>query len=620
MKRAFFPFVLLLLSCSSTKQSGGALGDSDKRNPTEDVQVFMDEGGSVQEEVSSPEACEEQDFEPIDVTTDVSDDAHLQDNVKGDAFETSSTDIPPSQGKIKVVPALIDFGYRQGNLEAQIPFSVLNVGTGALKLYKFSLEGDPQFSLIVGFDASNEEGKVVYRVQPPIMMKPGGEFKGKVSFLTNDSKPKHTLMRVFSDDPEYPDGFPVHILANQSVPCLDFTPDTVDFGAVVVGETNSADIRIEPCSDYSLAIMDVYLSTGASEKGFSLSFEKWPTGKKPTPSDPLFLNSGEKAILTVVYAPKEPSPVQDGVPVPSVVDLITTDNTFSDSSLMEIKGFAVEKKCAMPVIEVAEGTEVQAGTLLHLSGLRSFSPYGKITKYDWDVVEPQGNSGAFIPNDTYPDPTFFVGVPGQYQFYLRVDDEVSSGSCDPSTAIVNASASQVAVFVLSFVPEVPKQTDFPPFGPDVDLHFLHPNASGIDADGDGVPDRYYDVPWDCFWFNKTPNWDNPYPTDWWDDDPRLIYDSVDGLTPEVLVMGLQCPPNNVYRVGAHFFDDHGFGAAIVSFRAYVTGNLVAETQQRLLPLDLWDIADFYCGSRQVVLVTPISIKHNYQNPNFLVPQ
>lgn len=620
MKKAFFWFVVLLLACSSTRQTGGTANDRDARNPAEDMQTFADDTTVVLDEISSSDEGEDGGLVIPDAITDASDDAVIHDQVTSDALDTSSIDIPPSQGKIKVVPALIDFGYRQANLEAQIPFSVLNAGTGALRLFKFSLEGDPEFSLLVGYDPSFEQGKIVYKVQPPILMKPGEEFKGKVRFLTNDAKPKHALMKVYSDDPEYPDGFSVHILANQTVPCLKFTPELLDFGAVVVGDPKSADIRIEPCSDSVLVITDIYLSSGASEKGFSVSFEKWPTGKKPTASNPFSLNPGEKAILTVIYAPQVSSPIQDGVPLPSVVDLITTDNTFSGSSIMQVKGFAVEKPCAMPVSEVAEGLEVNAGTLLHLSGLKSFSPYGKITKYDWDVVEPEGNHGMFVPSDTYPEPTYFVGVPGRYEFYLRVDDDVSSGSCDPAKTVVNVTQKEVAVFVLSFAPEVPKQTDFPPFGPDVDLHFLHPNARGEDYDKDGMPDRYYDVPWDCFWYNKTPNWDSPYPTEWWDDDPRLIFDSEDGLTPEVLIMGLQCPPNNVYRVGAHFFDDHGFGPALVSFRAYISGSLVAETQQRLLPLDLWDIADFYCGSRQVILVTPTSIKHNYQNPNFLVPQ
>jgi len=620
MKVCFLVFILFLSSCSTTKEVHDAGKEDDSRNPPEDVPLLQEDATGVPEEVLSLEVWEERQVDVPEVTTHIDEDADAQDYVKSDFLDLSSTDIPPSQGKIRVIPALIDFGYRQANMEAQIPFRVLNVGTGALRLFQFSLEGDPEFSLHVGFDPSTEEGKVVFKVQPPILMKPGDEFKGKVSFLTYDAKPKHALMKVFSDDPEYPDGFEVHILANQSVPCLKFTPDFLDFGAVVVGETKSADIRIEPCSDTTLAIMDVYLSAGASEKGFALSFEKWPTGKKPTAANPYFMNPGERAIVTVVYAPQVPSPMQDGVPLPSIVDLITSDNTFSGSSTMQIKGFAVQARCAMPVIEIAEGSEVDAGTLLHLSGLRSFSPYGKIVLYDWDVVEPQGNNGIFTPSDSYPEPAFFVGVPGQYEFYLRVDDEVSSGSCEPAKMVVNASQKEVAVFVLSFAPEVPRQTDLPPYGPDVDLHFLHPNATGVDADGDGLPDRYYDVPWDCFWYNKAPNWDNPYPTSWWDDDPRLIFDSEDGLIPEVLIMGLQCPPSNVYRIGAHFFDDHGFGPTIVSFRAYISGNLVAQTQQRLLPLDLWDIADFYCGSRQVVLVTPPSIKHNYQNPDFLVPQ
>ena len=523
-------------------------------------------------------------------------------------------------GQIRVVPALIDFGFWSAGSTVEIPFSVQNLGPGALRLDRFTLKGDPWFSLLVGYDPKATADTVVYEVQPPILLKAGSTFNGKVRFESIQQKEAYAEMRVFSSDPAYPDGYPVHILANQKLPCLAFAPESLDFGAQVVGDTADLEVRLDACGEKTLVVSSIEVPPEATLAGFSLGYEKFPLGQPPTPAAPLNLEPGESVTLRVLYAPQGPSPKDaSGLPIPAEYEVVVHDNTFTGSSFLPVRGFAVEERCAMPVIRVAEGSPVPAGTLLHLSGLSSYSPFGAITTYRWSVSQPEGNHGTLLPSSEAAEPAFLVGVPGTYVFALEVDDANASGSCKTATATIEGTASDAAVFVLTWRPVSPITPAPPFFGPDVDLHFLHPNAKGVDADQDGQPDGYYDLPWDCFWFNPTPNWDNLQPTAWYNDDANLIYDNPDGSGPEVVVMGLKCAAANVYRVGVHFFDDHGYGPVDATLQAFVAGEPVFEASERLTSLDLWDAARFHCGDRTVTGVPGPVIKHNYVNPSFVVP-
>jgi len=168
-------------------------------------------------------------------------------------------------------------------------------------------------------------------------------------------------------------------------------------------------------------------------------------------------------------------------------------------------------------------------------------------------------------------------------------------------------------------------------GPDVDLHVLHPNAGNPltshnpDADGDGLPYPWYDVPWDCFWYNPTPQkggtdgWDPDAPAPWVDNAVAMTYQSDDGYSPEVVRIGLECSTGRVYRIGAHFFDDHGYGPVTATLQGYVNGVLAQTQVQALNPLDRWNAATLTCGTNAVAAVTPTDVFPNYSNPGFVLP-
>jgi hypothetical protein len=160
----------------------------------------------------------------------------------------------------------------------------------------------------------------------------------------------------------------------------------------------------------------------------------------------------------------------------------------------------------------------------------------------------------------------------------------------------------------------------PETGADLDLHFLHPAATGQDVDGDGVLDGWFDQPFDCFWFNTHPNWGVLDPLV--DDDPAFLVDDDDGAGPEIVAFE---DPNEelTYRVGVHYWSDHGYGTSYATVRVFLQGALVFEMAEvELADHDFWEVATIDAGTG---LVTPITnedgdakIIPNYQHP-YIVP-
>jgi hypothetical protein len=236
------------------------------------------------------------------------------------------------------------------------------------------------------------------------------------------------------------------------------------------------------------------------------------------------------------------------------------------------------------------------------------------------VKKPANSLGLFSPTDTFPNPTFNIDVPGTFKFYLNVWDE-GGITCGADVFEVEAIPTSYAlqIEVLWDNPEDPDQNDTgPEAGADVDLHFLHPDAGGPDLDGDGQPDGWFDIPWDCFWFNAhTVAWGNP--EEGTEDDPDLDVDDSDGAGPEIL--NYVSPEPLKYKLGVHYWNDHGYGKAYVTVRVFMAGELTFEvTDVGLIDSDMWEVAviDMATGTVQVVTDAMGQYKFTpeYHNPYF----
>jgi hypothetical protein len=103
-----------------------------------------------------------------------------------------------------------------------------------------------------------------------------------------------------------------------------------------------------------------------------------------------------------------------------------------------------------------------------------------------------------------------------------------------------------------------------------------------DLDKDGVADPWFHSPYDAFWFNKSPDWGQIKVGE---DNASLDLDDTDGFGPENLNM--QVPESTNYWVGAHYWDDYGFGESVVTTRIYILGVLKGTYVQEMQPCDFW---------------------------------
>jgi len=110
----------------------------------------------------------------------------------------------------------------------------------------------------------------------------------------------------------------------------------------------------------------------------------------------------------------------------------------------------------------------------------------------------------------------------------------------------------------------------------------------LDAQGDSEElAPWFNDPFDCYWFNPNPNWGSLSPAE--DDDPSLTRDDTDGTGPELVAMFE--PAAGSYRVGVHYWTDHGFGLSDATIRIYILGELTWEkTLLNMKELDLWSAA------------------------------
>jgi hypothetical protein len=275
-------------------------------------------------------------------------------------------------------------------------------------------------------------------------------------------------------------------------------------------------------------------------------------------------------------------------------------------------------ECPTAIIKCAEGDEVIPQTVLHLFGDESYASSGTIMKWEWSIEQPLGSQSVFVPSKTFPNPTFEANVAGVYAFSLTVWDQTNTPSCIPATyEVIVIPDEAIHIELLWYTPDDPDETDTgPEAGSDLDLHFLHPWAAGPDLDGDGQPDGYFDMPFDCFWFNAHPNWGSYDPAI--NDDPGLDRDDTDGAGPENI--NLDIPENVVYKVGIHYWNDHGYGAAFATVRVYIYAQLVYEvTDVKLVDSDMWEVCTVEWPSGKVQVITTVGgykITPEYHNPYF----
>jgi hypothetical protein len=370
--------------------------------------------------------------------------------------------------------------------------------------------------------------------------------------------------------------------------CILVNPSAVNFGGKKYGEMAVVPVEVGACGEVPLEIYAVRIAEGSSPD-FGLYLPQ--PDRQPSQEEPLVVEPGHWAVFNIKFTPDAINPSDsEGDMIIDQGALLIESNAEVPVKEVKLSGYAACLCCPTAIIKCEEGDEVIPQTLLHLHGDESYGPHEghDIVKWEWKVDQPTGSTSLFIPAADYPNPTFETNVAGIYTFYLTIYDETKTPSCFPAEHEVAVVGDQaIHVELLWHTPQDQDETDTgPEAGSDLDLHFLHPSATGADVDGDAVPDGWFDTPWDCHFFNAHPNWGSLDPGI--NDDPGLDRDDTDGAGPENL--NLAMPEDFAYRVGVHYWKDHGYGAAFATVRVYIYSQMVFEAADvQLHELDLWEV-------------------------------
>ena len=521
------------------------------------------------------------------------------------------------------LPAQVDFDHVGFEDSGEEMIALNNTGSCRLDIDWVRLDGKPTFEIeIDGQVIPASEDFQEIRFDPPLSVEPNSGTVWTARFTPVDGEPDKANLVIHSNNTAAVAGLnQVELIANSTGPKLTIDPNPVDFGAKLIGKVAMMDVKLVSSGTADLVMTDIKVETIEAVGSFTIDLSTIPDGP-PTAEKPLTLSPGASVTIQATYEPPvEPSALDENdVPIKDRAELIVKDNTFSGETVAPMSGFGVSAECPTPVILIEEGEEVGPVTILHLHGEQSVGANGEIDRYNWTVTQPEDNKFNFVPNVTFENPTHQANVAGEYIYCLDVcDQEKCSWDNDcKSTAckkVVVVPDEAILVELTWRTPGDPDEFDEgPDAGSDLDLHFAHPFAHSQDVDGDGQPDPWFDETYDVFWFNVNPEWETSNPNA--RDNPKLDRDDTDGAGPETITLGVPMS-GRVYRVGVHYWDDHGYGIAYPRVKIWIRGIQVYDRDLEDLGLslsrcDMWEVATITWPHGTVV-----EIKDSQGNPKII---
>ena len=499
--------------------------------------------------------------------------------------------------KIAVHPTALTFASAPFGAKSHATLTIRNDGHEPLSIGSVALvTSHPGLSIddIGGFaPLLPQQGEILLKT--PLMIAAGSQQDVKLSAETPHYNPVTGTLTLFSNDPAAASGTIVPLALNQ--PCLQVVPGDLVFGGTPPGSVDDKSAALQNLSEKKVCVTGIALTAASQANSpFSLDFSTLQNtcplidaATGPTPDQPCCLAPGKAANFHVLFAPKTVSAPQQ--PLTATLQ-VSVDSPTCPPAFAGLSGAAVNLQCPVAKIDITEGDEVVPQTTLHLKGDGSKGGNGVAIKtYKWTAKQPAGSNKGFNPSSTFPNPTFTPDASGEYEFCLEVTDSGGVKSCAQACQkVLVVPNNAVHIELLWDTPADPDQTDTgPAAGADMDLHFANYLASGPDIDCDGTGDPWLNNPFDCFWFNNSPQWGSSNPAI--KDDPTLDLDDTDGAGPENL--NLEHPEGDpalprFYSIGAHYWNDHGYGVSSSTITVYLFGAVALKIDQIFMnPLDMW---------------------------------
>jgi len=508
-----------------------------------------------------------------------------------------------------------------------------NTGSCTLRMDWVVFEGSPTFTIDLGGGrtiTASDTGEAI-QLNPPVTIDANSGLAWSSTFTPTDGEPAQAMLTLHSNETGVVDGKrQIEFIGNSTGPRLQVVPPKVEFGGKKIGKSAGVEVQVNSIGTQPLVITSIKISSD-SNGDFSVDCSLLTGGVCPSEAAPLTIEVNQSEKFLAKFTPAEKNPVDgEGNVIPDVGNIEIKTNAFTPTTLVPLTGYGVEVDCPQPVIVIEEGEEAKPQDIIHLHGEQSVPASGSIQKYSWTVQQPSDNKFALVPAANFATPTHEVNVGGEYTYCLDVCD-ADFCSSDPqckTTACKKVTVVPDEAIHCELTWNTPGDKDQfdsgPDAGADMDLHFLHPFATGPDLDGDGKPDGWFDIPYDVFWYNKTPEWESVNPNV--PDNPSLDRDDTDGAGPENV--NLRSPVNGrKYRVGVHYWDDHGFGISYPRLKCYIWGQLVFDRDLEALGIkmnkcDMWEAAEISWPQGMVVAVSnpdgSLKITPNYMNSAFVV--
>ena len=584
----------------------------------------------------------------IDAAGDLDADEPIAETVDDDSVQSDGDTTGQVAPHITAIPKILDLGIvKEGFTEDGI-IALMNTGLADLVITEVQYRSTEHgFRLQWGCEGPDGE-PMEYNHFPkdviqiiddvtcpvPVIVAANSSFQVPVSYTAPywENKPAKAFLTFLSNDPTYPQGLEVDVWANVGGPCLKAEPAEVEFATVANTTLKTKTLELSSCGDKAVDITDVRL-TEDSNPDFNLNL----TGMGEfSEGEPLILEPGATTQFAVEYLPLSVDYGPDGSVIPDTGMILVDNSSVYTPKEIPINGICIAGECPVadfrintPAgLEVPDGGEVLAETNLYFHD-KSLDPSGVgIVSFEWAVVAPSGSADVFYPTGMFKDPTFEANVVGDYLFRLKVFNKLGFGSCNEAEKLIHVKAGEGCHLELTWsTPNDPDPTDhcslFADCGSDMDLHVVHPLADSADVDKDGKPDGFFDLQYDCFWYNAHPIWDMAF-SNIPSHQPHLDREDSDGAGPENFNYVIP-EPGQCYKLGVHYWDDHGFGASYPTLKMFIDGDLVYEkAAPKMVELDMWEVGEACCSDKANPFIeyeiggAPVIIKQ-YINPDPSVP-
>jgi hypothetical protein len=579
------------------------------------------------------------------------------DRVATVTITSDDPDRPTVQVRLKVVlgepniavPEVVDLGFVPENTLMDGTFTISNTGSGDLHVKSITFLGAAGFFIkwpcvhtATSTLVTDEWLSITSQAQTigpddcqEIVIQKNESFGPvPVKYQSSSSDKAVATIVIVSDDPDYDAasgvGAQVELRANYGGPCVRVIPAPIEFGSVILNDIKAISVVLESCGDEDVEIQDIVKQDDSSSV---FQVDTVPLGAFNA-ANPLVLTPGAKSQpFYVKCMPEKINTDATGSLVADTGTLLVKNSSAAQVKKVPLKCLATKAECAVCEFTIRagkNGKEVKDGDSInpmYKTDVLYFtdesydlmvSPNG-IKRRLWSIdplTKPQGSPDTFNPTNTFSPVTYQPNIVGTYTFALEVENEIGCiATCQKTVKVAPPPGCHIELTWNT--PSDPDQTDTcctgascqnKDCGSDMDLHVVHPKATGLERDMNGEVYGYFDTNFDNYWMNSNPMEANPYS---WDAAnpkdplhlPHLDRDDTDGAGPENWTYAI--PVDGLcYRVGVNYFDDHGWGRSYPTIRVYTNGSATAvydKTLSKAMNIDdMWDVGRVCCTD----VVTP----------------